>query len=99
MRIEGRDLIHFGQRKLHLLRQCRKMRRRQVTVAVLDDPLRAILAREAWFQGQADKMVRMIVWLATGGHPAAMRICLKHALPAGRGPGDRSLGAAGGYQR
>jgi hypothetical protein len=46
---------------------------------------RAILAREAWFQAQADTMIRKIVWLATGGYPAAMRLCLKYALPAGRG--------------
>jgi hypothetical protein len=30
-------------------------------------------------------MVREIVWRATGGHPAAMRMCLKFALPVGRG--------------
>jgi len=46
---------------------------------------RAILAREAWFQAQADAMVRTIVWLATGGHAAAMRLCLRCALPVGRG--------------
>src|SRR5262249_38646080 len=46
---------------------------------------RAILAREAWFQAQADAVVRKIVRLGTGGHPTAMRLCLKYALPVGRG--------------
>jgi hypothetical protein len=37
MRIEGRHLVDLGQRELHLLRQRRKVRRRQVTVTVLDE--------------------------------------------------------------
>ncbi len=37
MRVEGRDLVDFGQRKLHLGRERRQMRRRQMSVAVLDE--------------------------------------------------------------
>ena len=36
MRVEGRDLIDFGQRKLHLLRQRGEMRGGQMAVMVLD---------------------------------------------------------------
>src|SRR5437763_7463051 len=36
MRIEGRDLVDFGERQLHLLGERRKMCRRQMSVVVLD---------------------------------------------------------------
>src|SRR5579864_3453717 len=37
MGVEGRDLIDFGERKLHLLRQGDEMRGRQMTVMVLNE--------------------------------------------------------------
>ena len=37
MGVEGRDLIDFGERELHLLRQGGEMRGRQMTVMVLDE--------------------------------------------------------------
>src|SRR5271156_4493059 len=36
MSIEGRDFVNFGERELHLLRQCGKMRGGQMAVMVLD---------------------------------------------------------------
>ena len=36
MGVEGRDLVHFGERELHFLRQRRQMRRRQIPVVVLN---------------------------------------------------------------
>ena len=37
MRVEGRDLVDFGLRELHLLRERREMRGREMAVAVLDE--------------------------------------------------------------
>src|SRR5262245_29520565 len=37
MRVEGRDLVDFGEGELHLLREGSKMRRREMTVAVLNE--------------------------------------------------------------
>src|SRR5215218_344647 len=37
MRVEGGDLIDFGERELHLLRQRREMRGREIAVAVLNE--------------------------------------------------------------
>ena len=36
MRIEGRDLVDFGERELHLLRQRGEVRRGKMAVAILD---------------------------------------------------------------
>ncbi len=36
MRVEGRDLVDFGERQLHLLRERGEMRCREVTALVLD---------------------------------------------------------------
>ena len=36
MRVEGRDLVDLGKRELHLLRERREMRGREMAVAVLD---------------------------------------------------------------
>ena len=37
MGVEGRDLIDFGERELHLLRQGGQMRGGQMTVMILDE--------------------------------------------------------------
>src|SRR4051812_38877363 len=37
MRVEGRDLVDFGERELDLLRQRGEMRRREMAVTVLDE--------------------------------------------------------------
>ena len=36
MRVEGRDLVDLGERKLHLVRQRREMRGGEMAVMVLD---------------------------------------------------------------
>src|SRR5262245_60459285 len=39
MRVERRDLVNLGQREPHFLRQCRKVRRREMAVLVLDQEI------------------------------------------------------------
>ena len=47
---------------------------------------RATLAAEAQLAAAAPRLVRILIARAEGGDPAAMRLCLERALPAGRAP-------------
>ncbi len=95
MGVEGRDLVDFGERKLHLLRQRGKMRGRKMAVVVLDQMQmldQQIAAALALAKQRADLFERLRIDLA------ALRRARRPA-PAGLPPRLGGVMSAGGSVR
>ena len=72
MGVEGRDLVDFGERELHLLRQRGEMRGREMPVAVLDQVQmldQQIAPALAIAQQRAHLVERLRIDLAAFGRP------------------------------